>query len=91
MVVVGSFFLLTGCGSGSQTVDPQYMKGQADLGKDIKTMFDRTKGDYSQLTASEKDEYVKSFGNNEKAAQAFWDKMKSGKPMDSRAGLPTKG
>lgn len=70
--------LVMGCSSGPPELDKQYMESAAKTGQDVRAMFDRAGGDYSKLTPDEKAGYVKSFSGNEKAAQEFWAKMKSG-------------
>ncbi len=71
--------LLAGCDAGgSPSLDSKYDSNTATAMADTKAMFERTKGDYSQLTAEERDKLIKAFSGKEEAAKTYWDKMKAG-------------
>ena len=75
---LGATMAIVGCGAEAPKVDDGYMKSAADMGEKVKAMRDRTGGDYTKLTPEEKKTYVDSFNGDEKRAQEFWEKMKSG-------------
>jgi hypothetical protein len=78
ILALACLFALTGCSASAPEVDKAYLKTAAETGKDVRAMFDRAGGDYQKLSPEERERYVKSFGGDEKAAQEFWGKMKSG-------------
>jgi len=81
----------TGCGSGSQEIDANYMATGEEIGKARRKAFDSVKGDYSQLSGAAKEEYLKTFNGDEVQAQRFWDFMKNPPTSPYGSGIPVQG
>lgn len=75
-----AYFLLAvvamGCGSQSEP-NPQVESNRVESAKKMREAFDRTGGNYEQMTAIEKEEFIKLFNGKEEDARRAWEFMKN--------------
>lgn len=67
---------IVGCGSGPAP-DPQVEGNRVENAKKMREAFLRVNGNYEQLSASEKSDFVKMFNGKESDAQQAWNFMKN--------------
>jgi hypothetical protein len=68
---------LVGCGD-SGGPDPKVESARVDKAREMRSYFDKAKGDYGQLSAEDKAQYLKLFNGDQARGESVWNQMKNG-------------
>jgi hypothetical protein len=75
---------IAGCGESGPAPDPKAETARLDKITDMRTIFDKSGGNYDSLSADDKAQFVKLAGGDEAKAMESWNLMKygpAGKPQ----------
>jgi hypothetical protein len=75
---------LIGCGD-SGGPDPKVETARVDTAREMRSYFDKVRGDYNQLSADDKAKYLKLFDGDQSRAESVWNQMKNGPGAGSAA------
>lgn len=75
-----AYLLLAVClvGCGEKGPDPKVEQSRAQDAGQMRSIFDKAKGDYNSLSQADRDTFVKQAGGNEDNARRMWELMKNG-------------
>ena len=91
VAILGTLSLgMAGCGDSRPGPDEKTEKARLDEMLAARAIFEKVNGDWNQLTATDKAAYVKTFGDETKAQNA-WMQMKNGPVPPGGSGNPAAG